>query len=282
MRSASLASMLAADGNKVKTFGISCAGLRESESVCICENIDDAVSDCDLAVGPIPFSCDGGTKLNAPLYDKEILVSSIAGSLGNIKTFIAGKIPEAFKVEAAARGVAVADILERDDFAVLNSIPTAEGTVQIAMEELPATVWNMKVLVLGAGRVGRTLAQLLKVMGADVTVAVRKGKDAAWTVSNGMKYCGYNFKDGNISDFRLICNTVPAVVLDKTALDCVKKNSLIIDLASDSGGVDYCYALSNNIKVIHALSLPGKVAPETAAENIKRVIYNIIAEDKKE
>ncbi|MBQ8828388.1 MAG: dipicolinate synthase subunit DpsA, partial [Clostridia bacterium] len=118
--------------------------------------------------------------------------------------------------------------------------------------------------------------------GADVTVAVRKGKDAAWTVSNGMKYCGYNFKDGNISDFRLICNTVPAVVLDKTALDCVKKNSLIIDLASDSGGVDYYYALSNNIKVIHALSLPGKVAPETAAENIKRVIYNIIAEDKKE
>ena len=84
-----------------------------------------------------------------------------------------------------------------------------------------------------------------------------------------------------IDEYRLICNTVPAVILGENILSKVNRNALIIDLASDNGGVDYCYALSHGIKVIHALSLPGKVAPETAAENLKRVICNILAEVKK-
>lgn len=282
LRSASLASMLAEDGCFVKTFGLSFPDEKYTSAFTVCKSIAEATDGCSVAVGPIPFSRDGGKTLNTPLYDKDIQAAALLEALGKVKIFIAGRIPGFLRDELSASGIIVEDVLERDDFAVLNSVPTAEGTVQIAMEELPATLWNMKVLVLGAGRVGRQLAQLLKMMGADVTVAVRKGKDAAWAVSNKMSYCGYDFTKGLTGDFRLICNTVPALVLDGKALSYVRKDALIIDLASDSGGVDYCYALTNGVKVIHALSLPGKVAPETAAENIKRVIYNIIAEDKKE
>ena len=40
------------------------------------------------------------------------------------------------------------------------------------------------------------------------------------------------------------------------------------------------YAKENDIKVIWALSLPGKVAPITSAEFIKETIYNILKEQK--
>ena len=44
------------------------------------------------------------------------------------------------------------------------------------------------------------------------------------------------------------------------------------------GGVDYEAAQKFDIKAIHALSLPGKVAPKTAGEIIKNTIYNMIEE----
>lgn len=50
--------------------------------------------------------------------------------------------------------------------AVLNAIPTAEGAIQIAMEEMPVTIHGSKALVLGFGRVGKTLAKMLDGIGA--------------------------------------------------------------------------------------------------------------------
>ncbi|MBE7064671.1 MAG: dipicolinate synthase subunit DpsA [Ruminococcaceae bacterium] len=281
LRNAALASMLAQDGCNVKIFGIPPDSVESNKRISFCDNIAELFDNTDAVIGPVPVSRDKGETFNAPLFDRDIPVRDFISHSHGLYVFIGGKIPSILSDYFNSNNIAYEDILLRDDFAILNAVPTAEGTVQIAMEELPCTLWNMNVLVLGAGRVGRHLATLLQAMGAKVTVAVRKGKDAAWVISNRMDHCCYDFDGRVLSDYRLICNTVPAVVLDESLLSRVGENALIIDLASDNGGVDYCYALSHGIKVIHALSLPGKVAPETAAENLKRVIYNILAEVKK-
>lgn len=281
LRNQALCSMLAKDGCHVKVFGIQPKYLEQCDNVVFCDSINELLADVDAVVGPVPLSRDKGKTFNAPLFDRDIPINDWMSLNNGNFVFIAGKIPSALCDFFDAKKIVYEDILLRDDFAILNSVPTAEGTLQLAMEELPCTVWNMNVLVLGAGRVGRHLAMLLNSMGAKVTVAVRKGKDAAWVISNRMQHCCYDFDGKNLSEYRLICNTVPAVVVDENMLKQLDRNALVIDLASDNGGVDYHYALSNGIKVIHALSLPGKVAPETAAENLKRVIYNILAEVKK-
>ena len=59
-------------------------------------------------------------------------------------------------------------------------------------------------------------------------------------------------------------------------INCINKKSLIIDVSSKPGGVDFEYANTNGYKVIHALGLPGKVAPITSAKYIKEVINNLI------
>ena len=63
---------------------------------------------------------------------------------------------------------------------VLNAIPTAEGAIQIAMEEMPVTIHGSKAFVLGFGRVGETLAKMLNGIGAKTYVAARKHSDFAW------------------------------------------------------------------------------------------------------
>ena len=61
-------------------------------------------------------------------------------------------------------------------------------------------------------------------------------------------------------------------------LKLLDKNSLVIDLASKPGGVDYEKVSNIGVKVIWALALPGKVAPYSAAKAIKQTIYNEITE----
>ena len=49
------------------------------------------------------------------------------------------------------------------------ALPTAEGAVQVAMEELPLTLHSARVLILGFGRVGKLTAHRMGALGAKVT-----------------------------------------------------------------------------------------------------------------
>ena len=70
------------------------------------------------------------------------------------------------------------------------------------------------------------------------------------------------------------------MIFDAHTLAKTASNALVIDLASMPGGVDFRAAERLGIKAIHALSLPGKVAPKTSGIIIKNAVYNIIREAK--
>jgi len=61
-------------------------------------------------------------------------------------------------------------------------------------------------------------------------------------------------------------------------LQYVKKDCLLIDLASNPGGIDKKAVKEQDLQLVWALALPGKVAPITTAEIIKETIYNILKE----
>ena len=67
---------------------------------------------------------------------------------------------------------------------------------------------------------------------------------------------------------------------NKNILKNVRKDCLIIDLASKPGGTDLeeCKKLGINAKL--ELALPGRVAPKTSAKYIKQSIYNIMEGEK--
>ena len=76
-------------------------------------------------------------------------------------------------------------------------------------------------------------------------------------------------------------NTIPSLILKEKEINCLKKDCLLIDLASSPGGIDIKAAKENKIKTIWALALPGKVAPLTSAEFIRDTIYNILEKNEK-
>ena len=272
MRSAKLSELLAQDGHCVHTYALEISG----NILQRCSELDEAFAISDIIVGPIPFFTENGIYLNAPLHSEKIEIAKIAEIARKYsdKLLIGGNIPYTLKKEVTV----YEDLLSRDDLAILNSVPTAEGALQIAMEELPYTIRGMNVLVCGMGRVGSTLARLLKSVGAHVTVAARKSRDFAICEAENIKYCNYSELPNVLADTKLIYNTVPVKIFEAEFLDAVKPDSLIIDLASMPGGVNVDYAATRRIRTIHALSLPGKVAPMGAALIIQKVVYNILNE----
>jgi len=275
LRNVKLAEAINYDGNHVSLFGFKNAGF--SSILTEAEDLETAIAGSDIVIGPLPCTNDNEV-LNAPFHGSKIHISDVFSIMKEKQLFIAGRINERILKMAQAYNIKPIDILEREEMAVLNAIPTAEGAIQIAMEELPITLNGSRVLVLGYGRLGKVLAKMLSGLGSEVYVAARKCSDIAWLKAYGIKSVYINELNKYLSDMDLIINTIPSRILDHEKLELIGKECLVIDLASKPGGVDFDKAKLIGIKVIWALSLPGKVAPVTAANYMKQTIYNILQE----
>ncbi|MEG1028141.1 MAG: dipicolinate synthase subunit DpsA, partial [Oscillospiraceae bacterium] len=227
----------------------------------------------DYIIFPLPISIDD-VSVNTPFGKGELLINDVL-SLAKSDTIIyGGKISETTKEIFEAKGLYYYDFILKEDFAILNAIPTAEGTVEIAMEETDKTLFGCNILLLGYGRISKVLIPMLKALGANLIVSARKTSDMAWIEASGLPAVHTSNLKDNLKGQTLIINTIPYKILDKELLECVDKSTIIIDLSSKPGGVDFPVAKSLGIKVIWALSLPGKVAPASAGEIIYKTIIN--------
>lgn len=180
---------------------------------------------------------------------------------GNI-TAIGGNL-----THPALAGYPIMDLLRDAEYLAQNAYITADCALQVAAPLLTTTFRNTPTLVIGWGRIGKCLAQLLKAVGADVSVAARKETDRA--MLRAMGYKAVEITD-ELTGFRLIYNTAPEMVLPVEKLQLCK-NCVKIDLASKRGieGDD----------VVLARGLPGIHAPESSGRLIADTITRLIKEE---
>lgn len=165
---------------------------------------------------------------------------------------------------------------ELDEVAILNAVPTAEATLQIAMEETDFTIRGSTTIVTGFGRIGITIAQLFQQVGAHVIVAGRDEAQLARANTFGMSTVYLEELHTVIDSCDICINTIPALVINENIVQKMNDETIVIDVASKPGGVDFDALNEHNIKTIHALGLPGKVAPKTAGEIIAKTINHYI------
>ena len=277
LRIIKLAKMLADDGNKIYTFGVEKAEeLKENKNIIMCNKLQEAVKNSEIIIGPIPFSSNG-KDINAPFSDNTISIRELMHVI-NAKILIAGSItPDVYDL-ANDEYIEIIDIMKREELAVLNTVSTAEGTIEIIIANTNKIIHGSKVLILGFGRIGKVLARKLAGLSAKVTCAARKDEDLAWIRAYGHMETNINTIGENLSDYDVIINTVPHLVLTEERIKYVRDDCLLVDLASNPGGIDKKAAKNKNLKFIWALALLGKVAPVTTAEFIKDTVYNILKE----
>lgn len=238
-------------------------------------DVTSAISYSDIIILPLPSIRSDGS-VNAPFSQGNIYFTDDEINIMNKKPVFASFREKLIKAYPRLNG-AVFDYASREDFAILNAVPTAEGAIECAMCAYEGTIAGSNSLVAGYGRIGKVLASKLKSLGSNVTVSARKFEDLAYI--NALGYKALNTSElKKISGFDLVFNTIPALIFDEALLKNTDRNTLIIDLASAPGGVDFEAARSLKIDAQRALSLPGKCAPKTAAEIIKQTVTSIIKE----
>lgn len=231
-------------------------------------NLYKEIDNADAIILPIPLTKDG-----VNINSTSIPISTVCNLVTEnqvIFTSMAEKIKS---------GCKVFDYSVREDLAIKNAVPTAEGLIKTAIEEMTCTLWGSSALVTGFGKTAKAVAKALKNMGASVTVAARRKSDLAYAETLMYNTANINELYKYENNFDLLVNTVPSTVIEEKVLETLNKDCVIIEIASSPYGIDFEAAGNLGIKVIVAGSLPGKTAPKTAGYIICDTICHIIKEE---
>lgn len=201
-----LARMLSEDGYNVYTYGLEKQEiLKNVENVFMCTDEKECTNKSNVIISSVPI-CEDKENIKAPYSKKSIKIKDIEKLLTN-KTFFAGSIPKNFGMTDKSN---IIDIMKCEELAVLNSISTAEGAIQIAMEETNHTLHDSNILILGFGRIGKVLAKMLNAIGANVYCEARKNEDLAWIKTYGYNVVKLSNLNENLKNKDIIINTIPS------------------------------------------------------------------------
>ena len=222
----------------------------------------EAVPGADYVLFPVPLAMDEA-RLTA------LLRGAKPGAL-----LLGGKAPAA----AAALGLEWVDCFAREELAVCNAVPTAEGCIGILLARRTRTLWDAPVLVTGYGRVGQAVAGRLTALGARVTVGARSPAQRALARSRGGAALPLEELAAAAPGFDTAVNTIPAPVLTGPVLAALRPGSLIVDLASAPGGTDFAAAAALGHTALLASGLPARCAPDSAGAYLAQTVLHIMEE----
>lgn len=240
-------------------------------------NLREEIAQKDAVILPLPLTKDDKT-----IYSTIPIKENIDDIISFIKPdqpVFGGMISKGTESKMRRKNIEVYDYFKREEVTVMNTVPTVQGILKTIIENIDYTIFSSNCAVFGYGRVSKITADTLASLGANVTVCARKYGDIALSQTKGYKGCFIEEFYKTANTFDIIINTVPSVVINKKILNNLRKNCLIIDVASAPFGVDFSAAYELGIKAVQCPSLPGKVAPKTAGKIIADGILNIIREE---
>lgn len=164
----------------------------------------------------------------------------------------------------------------REEYRIAIARLTAEGAIALLRPETGLS--GAHILLLGYGRIARLLARELQKAGALVTAAARSGEQRAWAEAESIEALPLDALSGALDRFDVIIGTIPAPVLTEPLLALVRKDALLLELASAPGGIDAAAAHERGLRYIRAPGLPAKYAPERAAVILRDAVYAAAAE----
>ncbi|MFS0727895.1 dipicolinate synthase subunit DpsA [Paenibacillus sp. 1P07SE] len=233
----------------------------------------------DVVVLPAVGTDDDG-KITAVFSNDELkLQDGHVAKLPKHSTIYTGMAKPYLRQLCDNYGIRLVELLERDDVAIYNSIPTAEGAVMLAIQNTDITIHGAECIVLGLGRTGFTLARTLQGLGASVKAGVRSEADFARAHEMGFRPFYTTDLLPQMSNPDLIFNTIPTMIVTAQMIANLPSRAVIIDLASKPGGTDFRFAERRGIKAILAPGLPGIVAPRTAGRIMADCLSRLIQDD---
>lgn len=268
-----LAALLAGEGHSVRCYALEKAAL--PQRIPQCSSPEACVYGADWVILGVPAETNG--ELFMPLSLQRLNAEELLTALWPGQTLCGGRLSQETGLAAVRAGLSVCDLMTRRDFTVGNAALTAEGALGLLIRESPRSLWKGRALVTGWGRIASLLAPRLRALGCETWVAARKAGDRAQAEALGLRACPMQDLASLIGEMDFFVNTVPAPVLDREALERLRPDAVLLELAS-APGYDGELARELGLRHLSAPGLPGKSAPCAAAALIRDTIYAVIRE----
>ena len=220
----------------------------------------DAVRSSRAVLLPHPVTRDGvfvsGTPKNAFLLD------TVFSALTPRQRLLGGGFTPLQTQRLQADGIRFLDCAEDEIYLRTNAYLTALGALRLLLTHTRHALPQQRILILGYGRVGKALADLLVALHCDVTVAARSALQRTEAKLSGCRVMETAALSADIRAFHMLVNTVPHRLLPTVTAQTLNASACYLELASAPFGVDRS-ALS--CAWIDGSALPGRFTPDAAA-----------------
>ena len=179
-------------------------------------------------------------------------------------------LPEDFAAELAGRGALIYDAALDESFLRENAKITAHGALGRILTETDRDLSEISVGIIGYGRIGSAMAELLMFIGARVRVFSTSRKKLIALAESGVDV--WMAEDGSdFSGLDILVNTAPQRTIS------VKKERELI-----SGGVKIIELASGNnfssVELVRMPAIPDKMYPLSAGRLYAKHIFNAFFE----
>ena len=221
----------------------------------------DFFAPLDLLVLPYPATRDGTHVALSPLSFEELPLSERTALFG-------GRLPDAWRA-----GRPWGDAEDNEEYLRGNAYLTAAAGVATALRAGERAFFRISAAVLGFGRIGKETAKMLRALGADTTVYVRREAAQKEALEKGFR--ARLLGETKELPEALVFGTVPAPAQNLTSLT-VSPDALIYDLG---GGLPETMPTGKgeHIRALPLRGAPGVFAPKAAGELYAGAILDFIA-----
>lgn len=229
----------------------------------------------DYILLPAPYQdADGAIKM--PFCEKRLKLEEVLPQINPDAYVVTGGVDFEAQVLFDKFGIPYYDLLLDESYAVKNAFITSQAALMIAASKSSKALSDCNILICGYGRIGKSLACLLKAFGSNITVSARKDKDIEWIDVGGYNPVYTHEIDSIIENQDIIFNTIPACVLGQKELTRAQKNVLLLELASKPFGINFEEASRLGLKTYVELGLPGRCFPNSAAKTVADAFQRIV------
>lgn len=219
-----------------------------------------------LVLLPVPT-----TKDNVYVTNSDILLPDTLCNVGVGSVFVGYGLPEEYKKEAERKGAAVLDLCFDEEYQKENAALTAQGALGYILSSTRRAPRDVAFGIVGYGRIGSRLAELLLFLGARVKIYTSKPR-----VARSLGECGVESEcvprergKYDFSGIEILINTAPKDMKDSFEGGKTPDGMRVIELASGKNfeGVD---------GVEYLPSLPEKMYPESAGAAYARAVEGFV------
>ena len=233
-------------------------------TVCVCrEGVprEDFFASLDLLVLPYPATRDGVHIATTSLPFSRLPLSSHTALFG-------GRLPDAWRRDRPSF-----DAEENEKYLLENAHLTAVAGVAAALRATERAFVGVRAAVIGYGRIGKETARLLRALGADTAVYVRR--EAAREEAKADGFAAHRLTHACLLSEDVVFGTVPAPADNLSALRA-KEDTLIYDLGG--GFPPALEAPSGESSLTIPLKgAPGVFAPKAAGDAYGRCVLTALS-----